>query len=144
MRRVVLTAFGLSALACADSHGTVQLIEQRPVIEVPGAATVSNVFEVPATITPGQAFTITYATFGSSSCSIHLAPEVSAGSDFLLVIPRLKPIGPGMACTDDIAVNRHTITTTWPGARVPQLRVILRGYRFDGTGVDVIRTASMP
>lgn len=144
MRRVLIPVFGLIALACAESHGTVPSLEQRPVIEVPGAATFSNVFEVPATIAPGQAFPVTYATFGSSSCSRHLAPEVSSGADFLLIIPRLAPIGPNTACTDDLAINRHTITLSWARTRVPQLRVILRGYRFDGSVVEIQRTASMP
>lgn len=128
----------LLAFGCADAHPTAPLYQPPAVVETAAFGSNGQVLEVPATIRVGVPFAITYATFGSSSCSRHRAPETSVGADFLLILPRLAPVQPGVGCTDDLATVRHTISATWL-APIPELRIIVRGVRMDGTGVDVVR-----
>lgn len=128
----------LISLGCATAHPTEPLYQPPSVVETAAFGSNGQVLEVPATVRAGVPFAVTYATFGSSSCSRHRTPETSAGADFLLILPRLAPIQPGTPCTDDLATVRHTITATWP-TPIAELRVIVRGVRFDGTGVDVVR-----
>lgn len=128
----------LLALGCASAHPSEPSYQPPSVIEMPGFGSNAQVLEVPATVRAGIPFAITYATFGSSSCSRHRTPETSAGADFLLILPRLAPIPPGTPCTEDLATVRHTISMTWP-TPIAELRIIVRGVRFDGTGVDVVR-----
>lgn len=124
---------------CATPHAPVPLIEQRAVIEIPRLFPGNSVFDVPATAVFGQGIPVAYATFGSSSCSRHLAPEVTYGADFIRIAPRLQPLAPNTACTDDLATNRHSTVVSWTDARVSDLRVLLRGYRFDGTTLELER-----
>lgn len=121
--------------ACARSHGTEPPFLPPVWIELPGF---QSVFDVPASVTRGTSFPVTYAVFGSSSCTRFRPPETSAGLDFLLIIPRLEPVPAGTACTDDLATVRQTITLTWFGNR-SDFRVLLRGTRADGTGVELSR-----
>jgi hypothetical protein len=128
----------LLSAACATSHGTEPGVEPRAVVETSAFGANGTVLDVPAVVRAGATFTIRYAVFGSSSCLKHRVPETSVGTDFFLILPRLQPIGPNTACTDDLATVTNTITASWP-APIAELRIIVRGYRFDGTGVDVVR-----
>ncbi|MBK8247814.1 MAG: hypothetical protein IPK85_10510 [Gemmatimonadetes bacterium] len=128
----------LAAAACATPHTTEPGVEPRPVVETQAFGANGTVLDVPTVVRAGATFTIRYAVFGSSSCLKHRVPETSVGTDFFLILPRLQPVGPNTPCTDDLATVTNTITASWP-TPIAELRVIVRGYRFDGTGVDVIR-----
>lgn len=128
----------LAAAACASPHATEPGVEPRPVVETAAFGTNGTVLEVPAVVQAGAAFTIRYAVFGSSSCLKHRVPDTSAGPDFFLILPRLQPVGPNTPCTDDLATVTNTITASWP-TPIAELRIVVRGYRFDGTAVDVVR-----
>jgi hypothetical protein len=137
--RSIPTLLLTATVGCAVSHGTEPSTEQRPVIEVPGSLLPQMPFEVPSVVSAGASFTISYATYGSSSCSRHLAPTVTRLADELRITPRLAPIAPGQACTDDLATNRHSVSTSWPAPTLA-LQVVLQGYRTDGTPVEHRRT----
>ena len=134
-----LSALLLASIACATSHGTEPLVEQRPIVHVAGLGVSGSVLDVPPVVRPAVPFAITYAVFWSSSCTKHRAPEVSRSGDILLILPKLAPLPRDAVCTEDIATIPHTISATWP-APSAALRVVVRGYRFDGTGVDIVRT----
>lgn len=129
----------LAVLAgCATSHGTEPSLELLPVIELPGSLIPTPVFEVPGTVQAGVPFEVTYATFGSSSCTKHQAPTVSRGDGVLTIEPRLAPVPPGAGCTDDLATNVHKVLVSWPSP-TNDLQVVLRGFRHDRSTVEVRR-----
>jgi hypothetical protein len=138
MIRMRLPFLLLFSVACATPHGVDPGVEPRAVVETGAFGPNGTVLEVPAVVRAGAAFTIRYAVFGSSSCLRHRAPETSVGTDFFLILPRLQPIPPNTPCTDDLATVTNTITASWP-TPIAELRIVVRGYRFDGTGVDVVR-----
>lgn len=123
--------------ACAEAHapkpvGTAPL----PIIEVGGLPTV---FNIPQSI-GSEPFPVEYATFGSSSCSRHQAPDVVVEVGEVAIKPRLAPIPAGAACTDDLATVRHTAVLGYRGVSGTVVRLTLVGYRFDGTLVRLTKT----
>ena len=142
LMRTLRTLTVLATLGCAESHSPGPLVPPRPVIELPGLTPGAVVFEVPATAAAGIPFAVTYATFGSSSCSKHLAPERVVGAATLRITPQLAAVAANTPCTDDIGTIRHTIMVSWP-SRTEPLLLVLRGYRFDGSTVEVTRTVQV-
>lgn len=127
--------------ACAESHGVAPLVPQQPVIVTAGLG-FSAVFELPAQVTRNVPFQVTYATFGSSSCSVHEPPDTAFDGTRILIIPRLRGMPAGSACTDDLATNRHTITLTW-STPSDSARFVLRGYKADGVVIEISRATAL-
>lgn len=120
----------LLSAGCATSHGTEPGLAPDVIIALGGISQPPPIFDVPAVVTAGVPFTVTYAVYGSSSCTQHDAPHVSLADGAIRITPRLRIIPLGRPCTDDLAAVRHSVAVRWE-TRTLALPVILIGLGAD-------------